>query len=264
MGSATREALASTVATLATVVGTDDLRTGEQLLDACRIIGSSPQLRAALANHSAQASDKRGILTALFSSFTPGARKILDAVVDGRWSTENDLLAGIEELGIRSIASSAPKSLSIEGELFTFARAVGSDSELELAVGSKLGAAEGKLLLVDELLDGKASEQTISIVRHLVQQPRGRRVGELMRFGMSIVADQAGRAVATVTSATPLAAAQIERLARSLTTQYGRGLRINQVIDPTIIGGVRIQIGDDVIDGSVATKINDLRYQLAR
>mgnify|MGYP001268930380 CR=1 FL=1 len=264
MGSATREALASAVATLASVVGTDDLATGEQLLESGRIIGDSPQLRAALADHSADAASKRGIIGALFGSYTPAAQNVLGAVVDGRWSSEDDLLAGIEELGIRAVAASAPQSLSIEVELFAFERAVSSDSELELAVGSKLGSSEAKVSLVDALLVGKASAQTIAIVRQLVQQPRDRRIGELLRFATSVVADQAGLAVATVTSATPLAPAQLERLAQGLAAQYGRGLRVNQIIDPAIIGGVRVQIGDDIIDGSVATKLNELRLQLAR
>jgi F-type H+-transporting ATPase subunit delta len=265
MGSATREALASSVATLASVVGTNDLATGEQLLESGRIIGDSAQLRAALADHSSQEVNKRGIIAALFGSFTPGARDILGTVVEQRWSSENDLLAGIEELGIRAVAASAPAGLSIESELFSFERAVNSNSELELAVGSKLGSGASKVALVEALLGGgKASAQTVAIVRQLVQQPRDRRIGELLRFATTVVADQAGYSIATVTTATPLAPAQLERLIQGLTSQYGRSLRVNQVIDQSIIGGLRVQIGDDVIDGTVATKLNDLRLQLAR
>jgi F-type H+-transporting ATPase subunit delta len=264
MGSATREALASAVATLASVVGTDDLQTGEQLLESGRIIGDSAPLRAALADQSAEGSDKRGIIGALFGSYTPAAREVLSAVVEQRWSSEDDLLAGIEELGIRAVAASAPQELSIESELFSFESAVSSDSELELAVGSKLGSTEAKVSLVQSLLAGKASAQTIAIVRHLVEQPRGRRIGELLRFATRVVADQSGFSIATVTSAAPLAQAQLDRLVQGLASQYGRGLRVNQVVDPSIIGGIRVKIGDDVIDGTVATKLNDLRLQLAR
>lgn len=264
MGSATREALASAIAVLGSTMGTDDLTTGEQLLESGRIIGDSAQLRAALADHSADEAAKRGVVEALFGSYAPATRAILGSVVAGRWSSDNDLLAGIEELGIRAVAASAPSNLSIESELFAFERAVSSNSELEFAVGSKLGTPEAKVSLVDSLLTGKASRQTIVIVRQLVQQPRRRRIGELLRFATAVVADQGGLAVATVTSAVPLSSDQIDRLTRTLATKYGRNLRVNEVIDAAVVGGVRIQIGDDVIDGSVATRLNDLRLQLAR
>lgn len=263
MGSATREALAAAVEALDTLPGKAEVQTGEQLLDAGRIIGENPQLRAALADDSAAVVDKRSIVGALFGSFTPAARAALHAVVAGRWSSEEDLVAGVEELGIRAVAASAPDTLSIEGELFAFQQAVRSDAQLELAVGSKLGGTEAKVALVQQLLGGKASAQTLAIVRHLVQQPRDRRIGELLRFATSIVADQAGLAVATVTSARPIAPAQLERLSKGLAAQYGRGIRINEVIDPSVIGGLRVQIGDDVIDGSISSKLNDLRLQLA-
>lgn len=264
MGSASREALAAAVAALDASAGTTALETGEQLLSAGRVIGGSAQLRAALADDSAENADKVGIVDALFGSYTNQAKGALRAVAKGRWSSDEDLVAAVEELGIRAIADSAPEGLSIASELFAFERAVNSDSALELAVGSKLGSTEAKAALVEKLLRGKASEQTTAIVSQLVQQPRGRRIGELLRFATTVVADQADLAVATVTSASPLDPGQVDRLAKGLERQYGRGLRINQVIDPALLGGVRVQIGDDVIDGTVATKLKDLRLQLAR
>lgn len=264
MGSATREALASSVGVLRALPGTPDLATGEQLLDAGRVIGGSAQLRAALADDSTAAEVKTALIRSLFASFTPDARALLESAVAGRWSSDTDLLAGIEEIGMRALAESAPDDVSLEAELFAFQRAVDSDSELELAVSSKLGSAESKATLVESLLAGKASAQTLAIVRHLVRQPRGRRIGELLRFATSIVADQAGLLVATVVSATPIAADQLDRLGAQLAVRYGRKLHINSRIDADLIGGVRVQIGGDVIDGSVATKLNDLRRQLAR
>ena len=52
-------------------------------------------------------------------------------------------------------------------------------------------------------------------------------------------------------------------LAKSLSSRYGRNLTINQVIDASVVGGLKVQIGDDVIDGSIATRLKDLRLQLA-
>ena len=113
------------------------------------------------------------------------------------------------------------------------------------------------------LLSTKASPQTVAIVSHLVQQPRGRRIAALLRQAAGVVADEAGLAIATVTSATPLDAKQLDRIAAALGAARGTKLRVNHVIDSSIVGGLRVQLGDEVIDGSVATKLNDLRLQLA-
>jgi F-type H+-transporting ATPase subunit delta len=152
--------------------------------------------------------------------------------------------------------------VDIPGELFAFGRLVAGNAELELAVGSKLGDPAAKAALVSQLLDGRASEQTIAIVRHLVQQPRGRRIGALLRHAADIVADQSSLAVATVTVAVPLSESQLDRLRRGLASRYG-DLRINQIVDPAVVGGVRVAVGGEVIDDTVATRVKELRLQLA-
>ncbi|GAB3123763.1 F0F1 ATP synthase subunit delta [Glaciibacter psychrotolerans] len=264
MGSATREALASSRAALAALDGTIDLATGESLFGAGRAIGNSSQLLSALADPSADAAAKTTLIARVFSAaVTPNALELLQAIASERWSNHGDLLAGIEELGLRATALSGPGDGTIEGELFSFGTTVSSDAELELALASKLGRADAKTGLVDALLTGKVTAQTLVIVRHLVQQPRGRRIGELLRHAASIVADQAGTQIANVTSATALSPAQLDRLKKSLAERYGRALTLNQIVDSSVVGGLRVQIGDDVIDGSIATRLADLRLQLA-
>lgn len=263
MGSATREALAAGRAALAGVRGKDALVLGEQLFEAARAVGESSQLRAALADPAADPNAKAKLVGAVFGSISGPAKDLLTVLTSQGWSSQDDLLAGIEELGIRAIASSAPAGSSIEDELFAFSNAVSSDAQLELAVGSKLGSPDAKAALVRSLLDGKASAQTVAIVEQLVRQPRGRRIGQVLADAASIVADDAGLTVATVVTARPLKPAQLTRLAKGLSKNYGQQLKLNQVVDPSVVGGVRVQIGNDVIDGTVATRLTDLRLQLA-
>ena len=263
MGSATRVALADARRALGSLETTDALEAGQQLFSAGRVIGDSAQLRSVLADPSVAATEKTAVIDSLFSSFGTSARDLLSGLVASRWSTQDQLLAGIEEIGIRAIARSAPSGLSIESELFAFGAAVSSNAELELAVGSKLGSNSAKAALVGALLKDKSSAQSLAILNHLVQQPRGRRIGGLIRTAASIVADQAGLAVATITSAAPISAAQVDRLRVGLSKSYGRDLEVNLVVDPSIVGGIRVQVGDDVIDGSVSTRINELRLKLA-
>ncbi|WP_139417554.1 F0F1 ATP synthase subunit delta [Agromyces laixinhei] len=263
MGSATREALAGSKAALAEL-GRAELPVAEALLAAGRVIGDSAHLRTALIDTEADVAQKRELVGAVFGSRIPAeAASLLVSAASRRWSSGDDFLAGIEELGIRVAAESAPDGVDLDAELLAFERAVASDAELELALGSKLGETAAKTKIVDRLLAGKASPQTIVIVRHLVLQPRDRRIGELLRHGASVIADQRGFDIATVTSAVPLSAAQLGRLEQGLAAQAGRRVRFDTIVDPAVLGGVRVQIGDDVIDGSVASRLSSLRQKLA-
>lgn len=264
MASSTRHAIEAARATLDAQGGVPTLETAEQLLAAARIIEHSVQLRAMLADASTPAEEKSAIVTAVFGSrFGQPALEILISAAQQRWSSGRDLLTGIEELGIRAATRSAAGGSDLESELFAIGRAVASDAELELALGSKLNAVSSKTQLLDTLLASKTAPQTLVIVRHLVQSPRGRRIGVLVRLAASIVADEAGLAVATVTSARRLDDALLDRLRAGLSRNFGRDLKLNPVVDPRVIGGIRVQVGDRVLDASVSSRLHDLRLQLS-
>lgn len=261
MGSASRVALAAAVTALAGEKGVTRA-TGEQLLSAGRDIAGSPQLRSVLVDPSIEPAEKSKLIGTIFASLDPAAARLLAGLTTTRWSDSDELIDGIEQIGIRAIAASSAGA-AIEADLFAFARAVSSDNDLELAVGSTLSDPEQKAALVERLLAGKAHDATVAILRHLVQSPRGRRIGELIQSAAETVAEASGGIVAIVTAAAPLSAAQLATLASTLKTQYGREPRIALRIDPAVIGGVRVQIGEDVIDGTVAARLADLRLQLA-
>ncbi|WP_166865245.1 MULTISPECIES: F0F1 ATP synthase subunit delta [unclassified Salinibacterium] len=262
MGSASRVALAAATQQLAAAKGVS-LATGEQLLAAGRAVESSAQLRSTLADPAVEPARKSALLASIFGSLDKTAFGLLSGIVESRWSDAGELVDGIEEIGIRAIAQASGANAGIEAELFSFGRAVASDNELELAVSSKLGSADAKAALVSKLLAGKAHEGTVAIMRHLVQSPRGRRIGQLVSRAADIVASANGALVATVTAAAPLSATQLAALEKTLSGRYGQTLRVNLNIDPTIVGGLRVQIGDDVIDGTVASRLADLRIRLA-
>jgi F-type H+-transporting ATPase subunit delta len=264
MGSATREALARSVSALAAQGTKADLATAEDLFAASRVLAGSAQLRAVVSDPSADPKGKAELVRRVFGPrLSITAVDVLMAVASERWSKPKDMLGAIEELGIRAIAQSAPKDVDIASELFAFGSAVTSNADFELALRSKLADPDAKGALVDRLLVGRASKQTAAIVRQLVVQPRGRSIREALREAARIVADQSNLAIATVYTARALPAEQQERLSGVLSTKYGKQLKINQIVDPSLLGGVRVQIGDDVIDGSIASRIHELRLQLA-
>ncbi|MCU1438052.1 MAG: synthase subunit delta [Naasia sp.] len=260
MGSSSREALVESKRLLATL-GAKKESVGASLLAAARAIDGSGQLRSFLTDPGATPEDKGRVVGKVFVAADATAVALLAGMSAERWSDAKEFVAGVEEIGFRALAV-AGDGESIERELFAFETAVRSDAQLELAVSSKLGGPDAKIALVETLLTN-ASPATRTVVTHLVRSARGRRIGPLLRRTAAIVADQAGLGIATVSTAVPLTAEQLKRLEGVLGVRYGRKLSINQVIDETLIGGVRISVGDDVIDGSVATRLSDLRLQLA-
>ena len=97
----------------------------------------------------------------------------------------------------------------------------------------------------------------------MVSYPRGRRFSTSLRDAARIAADQLGNTLAQVTTAAPLDATRAERLRQALSKIAGRSVKITTSTDPSLVGGIRVQIADEVIDGSVRTRLEDLRLQLA-
>lgn len=262
MGSATTQALAATTAALRAASGVD-LDVAGELFAVARAVGDSSQLSGALADSAASAEARRKVVADVFGkAVKPTTASLLTTAVAQRWSSSDDLVDGIEELAVRAVAVADAKA-DVEAELFAFSRTVADNPELELALGSRLGDATAKGELVEKLLAGRASAGTTLIASSLIRQPRERRVRQLLSRATRLVADQRDRAVATVVAAAPLSAAQSERLTAALTRRYGTPVSLNTIVDPTVVGGVRVQIADDVIDASVSSRLADLRQRLA-
>jgi F-type H+-transporting ATPase subunit delta len=262
MGSATTQALSTTTAAFDAASGID-LDVARELFAAARAVGDSSQLSGALSDSAAAPGARAALVTQVFGSvLTPTTVSLLSAAVQERWSSASDLVDAIEELAVRAAAVAEPGS-DIEAELFRFSRTVADNGDLELALGSRLGDASAKGALVSTLLAGRASESATLIASSLVQQPRERRVRSLLERAIRIVADERGRSIATVVSATALSEAQSTRLAAALSARYGTEVSLNTLIDPSVLGGLRVQIADEVIDASIHTRLADLRQRLA-
>ena len=258
MGSASREALASTQKVLNTLQL--EVGHGRELLQISAVLSRSPQLLAALADPAAPAESKTTLIDRAFDKAHASVRVVLNEAVSHRWSNAQELVAGIEELGIRA---ESHVTHDLYAELLGIEKAIGQSHELELTLGSKLGAADAKVKTLATLFTGKVSEAALAIVEHLVTDPRGRRLGRALQEAARISADQQGAALATVALAAPIDAIRLSRLQDALAKSAGRPVKISTVIDPELIGGIRIHIGDEVIDGSVKSRLDDLRLQLA-
>ncbi len=261
MGSATAQALVASSSALTAAQGIT-LDDAGDLFAAARLIGESSALSGALADQAAPAEARAALVSRVFAGASASVQDVLKTVAAQRWSSSADLVDGVEELAVRATAIAAPDA-DIEGELFSVSRLVSGNADLELALGSRLGEGEGKAALVQKLVGASLNPATTLIVTSLVRQPRGRRVRRLLSRAMQIVSSQRDRIVATVHTATPLSAPQRERLGAVLAGRYGRRVALNEVIDSSVVGGLRVQVADDVIDGSIAARLADLRHRLA-
>ena len=267
MASSTRQAIAAGKAALQPLLAKADLNFAAELFSIAEAIASSVQLRNILSDPSAENAAKQGALNAVFGK-TAGksAVEFVSSLVALRWSTGRDLVSGIEQLAVYAVASfaAADKSIStLETELFSVRQTIDSDQELQFALSSKTATDASKLALVETLIGKKVSKATNLLVRNAVVIARRERVSVVLeQFGKQVSA-VATRLVATVTVAAPLVAKQLDRLGAALAKNYGQELQLNVELDPTLIGGVRVQVADEIIDGSLSSRLNEARLQLA-
>ena len=148
-------------------------------------------------------------------------------------------------------------------ELFRFSRAVDAAPELRSALTDPGSSGEAKTRIVEELLAGRAHPVTARLVNLVVDGGLAR---DLSRIVDSFVrrASAAGEAsVAEVRVAAPISEEQRLRLAEALTRSKGRPVDVKVIVDPAVLGGVVTTIGDEVIDGSVRRRLEQLRASLA-
>lgn len=225
-------------------------------------LSGSKALRAALADSSSDPVRRQKLASEAFASLSTDARSVLGELVALPWSHPDDVQAALEDLGIRVLAATSD-GVDVVGELLAVSKLAHSDAELELALGSKRASAEARASLVGSLIKGKVSPHTLAIVQHLVRDPRGRRLGAMLQMAAEKVADQAGMGLAVVSVAKPLTASQRSTIEALLKKKYGIAHYVAEVVNPDVVGGVKIRVGNDVIDGSIQTRLLDLRTKLA-
>lgn len=257
MGSLTRAALQTLPKTVSGAKGA----VVAELFAIGRALHDQPALVRALGDDSADKKAKATLVDKAFGKGSAGTTSLLRELVGLAWSQPEDLLEGVEEAGIRLAAQVAAGDVA--GELLSVDRVIKAQPDVQLALSGKRAPAEAKLAMVNKLFGKKVSAETLAIVSHLVTQPRNRRITQSVIRAAGIVCDQRGEGLAEVRVAAPIGDAQLKTIATMLANKYGRPHYIDQVVDPEMVGGMRIRVGDHVIDQSVATQLADMRRQLA-
>ena len=239
---------------------------GGELFEVVALLGREHSLRRWLADQANASEDKTGLAGQIFEGkVSPSTVIVVSDVVAQPWSTARDMLDALERMAVYATVASVEGSRldELEDELFRFQRIVVSEPELRAAL-TREGVADSHLhSLVENLLSGKVNSATLALVGQAVTNPRGRTLEQALDNFGQLVAERAQRYIAVVRTAHSLSEAQQERLRTLLSRKYGREIHLNIEVAPEIVGGLSIQVGDEVIDGTIAGRIAEVQRRLA-
>jgi F-type H+-transporting ATPase subunit delta len=161
--------------------------------------------------------------------------------------------------GIFELAKAEGELERVESELFTIAQALDGSPELRSTLTDPQLPMEKKQALVDDLIGGRASSLSVDLVQLIVSQGRASELSDIARAVVEAAAASRDKAVAEVRSAVPLDEETIERLTVALGRATGKSVEVKVVVDESVIGGIVARVGDIVIDGSLARRVDSLR-----
>jgi F-type H+-transporting ATPase subunit delta len=241
-------------------------QTGDELFAVVRLLDSEHGLRRALADGHKPSAEKAAVVRRLLHGRVSDATEALVAdAAAARWASPSDFADAIEQLAIEALTMSAQYGGSLddlEDDLFRFSRVVSAQPGLRTALTGSLGA-DAKSSLLSALLSSKVSAPSLSLITQVLTHPRGRSPQAVLDLAAGIAARRREQLVAVVRAAIELSAAQRQRLLATLSSAYGQGVHLNVVHDPGVIGGVSVQIGDELIDGTAASRLAEVRRKLA-
>lgn len=237
----------------------------EELFAVVGLLEAQPTLRNALSDLTApEAARQELATTVLGGQVSAAALRIVHGAAGLRWATSAALVDALERQGIRTLLRAAQTSGqldAVEDELFRFSRIVAGDRDLRAALDDRGASVPGRGQLVADLLRGRAGEFTVALAQRAVHA-REHTFEVTVESYLHLAAEQRRRAIAEVIVARPLSEAQSERLRVALSAQVGREVSLQVSVDPSVLGGVRVKLGDEVIEGTVAGRLQAAERQL--
>ncbi|MDO9377868.1 MAG: F0F1 ATP synthase subunit delta [Nocardioidaceae bacterium] len=267
MRGASAGSLASVLSAVDTAVdgGADTATLGDELFAVATALDGAPPLRRVLTDPSTDDAAKQGLAAQVFGGKVSEATStVVTTAVTARWGSSRDLPDALERAGATAHVVAADREGGLddlEDELFRFGRVVAGDPDLRRSLTDRSVPVDAKQRLVGTLLDGKANGHSASLARQAVRARTGSFERALADFG-DVAAERRRRLLATVRTAYELGDDEKQRLAAALGRQYGREVHVNAIVDPSVIGGIAVQIGDEIIDGTVAGRLEDARRRI--
>jgi F-type H+-transporting ATPase subunit delta len=223
---------------------------------------ASPTLRRAVTDPGRPEGARRGLVHGLLDDRVDKA--VADLVAESatlRWAGGRTFAAALERQAVRGqliVADQRGELDDTEDQLFRFARLVESNPELRNLLGDRAIELSKRQELVEGLLSGRATDPTIVLAKRAVAA-RQRTFGHTIEGYVTLAAAQKNRALATVRVAKPLSSDQRKRLRDALSKQIGRDVAIQEIVDPDVLGGMRVEVGDEVFEGTVSDRLEEAR-----
>lgn len=270
-GSASRASLATATGALDDLIdrstATDLGTLADQLAAVTALLDREVGVRRSLADPAASPERREALFDRLLGSrLDVRAQELLRPLVRERWSAPGDLADAVETLSRRAALGVAERSGTlddVEDQLFRFGRILDAQSPLRQALQNRNTPVEGRIGLLDRLIGDKVDPTTRRLLDQAVRAPRDRSLDRAVTELVELAAARRERYVAYVTAPAPLTDAQEDRLTTTLARIYGRPVSLRVSVEPQLLGGLVVRVNDEVIDGSVLSRLSGLRHRMA-
>jgi F-type H+-transporting ATPase subunit delta len=239
-----------------------DSRLAADLFGIVEVLESSAALRRHLSDPSVPESGRRQLIERVFAGkVSAGAVQVLAAASSLRWGEGQTLVTALERQAVRAViaeADAAGQLDDLEQQLFGVLRTVRGSTELSVALSNRSLPLDARRDLLRGLIQGKVLPSVDTLSERAVAA-RSRTFELTVEGYLTLAAAQRQRGIAQVTVARPLTDVQFARLRSALIAQTGRPLTLEVTVDPAVLGGVQVVIGSDVIQGTVASRLEAAR-----
>lgn len=245
----------------------DAWRIGNELFTITKVLDDSIQLERALTDPSRPVADKVAVLKELLGDNAhPMTMEIMTDLVSRRWSRVRDIANAVEDFGVDAMmyyADATDATLQVSIELSELHSALLNLPVVRAKLYDYQATSEARVKLFREVFSGKTlNKVTMRLAEHATCNLRRRRYLETIQWLINKFSRHMGESMVTVTTATPLKKEQIKRLVEVYSAKVGRQVHINSVVDPTVLGGMRIQVGDEVTDNTVVAQLQNLHRKV--
>ena len=244
--------------------GEDAWRIGNELFTITNALDHNIQLERALTDPSRPVEDKVAVVKTLIGDEAhPLTMEIMSDLVARRWSRVSDIANAAEDFGVDGMmyyADHTNATLQASIELAQLHSALLNLPVVRSKLYDATVPAEARIKLLYSLI-GNADFNVVTkrLAEHATCNLRNRRYLQTIQWLINKFSRHMGESMVTVTTATPLSKEQVKKLVAIYSAKTGHPVHINSVVDPTVLGGMRIQVGDEVTDNTVVAQLQHLQ-----